>query len=104
MLSSILEGQGTQWRVARLSLVSCTFAVLTAVLSARSSSSLFITTLSGIAVSNAGFQLGLALQAVAPRASGGSGRLRWLAAVLLVAGAVIVGTGLALFYLRGAAH
>jgi hypothetical protein len=103
MLSSILEGQSTQWRVARLSLLSAAFAVLTAALSARSSSRRLITTLSGIAMSNAGFQLRIALQAAAPRTPGGLAWLRWLAAGLLVAGAVVVGSGLALFYLRGAA-
>lgn len=103
MSSVLLRGQGTQWRIARLSLLSAIFAGLTVVFSLQSRGAIIIAPLAGVALSNAGLQLRFAVQQQPFPPSDATLRLRWAASGLLVLGAVLVGTGLAMFTMRVAA-
>jgi hypothetical protein len=100
MSSVLIRGQGPQWRLARLSLLSAAFAALTVVFSFRGRAAILIVMLAGVALSNAGFQLRVAVQQPPFSPADAAFRLRWLAAGLLVAGAILVGAGVAIIGIR----
>jgi hypothetical protein len=92
--------RSTQWRIARVSLVVAALVTVGCAVLATGSRAPLLAVITGLAISNAGFQLRFALQedlAVLRAAV----RLRWVAATLLVLGAILASGGLA--FLRVAA-